>query len=248
MASPMLTVESLARRAAGSTLAAGDEAAEPRDPLGPHLRARGPDPVAVGRRAAADHRYPADHGRQAARASSSCSPTTTSPGSGFGIGFEHKRLPKALVDEAAQRGSAAVRGPLRDAVHRDHREGLRAARQRAVRGAAARRSQVHERLERLVLEERGLERDRCGAIAAAVGGAVADARRPRTASSPRDGCRRRARRPRRVDADPRRGRRPRARRRQPPSSPTPRRARRACRWRVPVLSAGGGARRAPGWW
>ena len=58
-------------------------------------------------------------------------------GLGFGTGFNHKSLPKALVDEAEKRGLPALRGALLGAVHRDHREGLRAPRQRAVRGAAA---------------------------------------------------------------------------------------------------------------
>ena len=59
-------------------------------------------------------------------------------GLGFGTGFNHKKLPKALVDEADEARLPALRGPLLDAVHRDHREGLRPPRQRAVRGAAAR--------------------------------------------------------------------------------------------------------------
>ena len=58
-------------------------------------------------------------------------------GLGFGTGFSHNKLPKALVDEARQARLPALRGPLLDAVHRDHREGLRPPRQRAVRGAAA---------------------------------------------------------------------------------------------------------------
>ena len=76
--------------------------------------------------------------RAAARRSCAGWSTTTSPGLGFGTGFEHDADP----DGARRRGRAArlpaVRGALRDAVHRDHREGVRATRQRAVRGAAAR--------------------------------------------------------------------------------------------------------------
>ena len=59
-------------------------------------------------------------------------------GLGFGTGFDHRKLPKALVDEAEQARLPALRGALLDAVHRPHREGVRAAGQRAVRGAAAR--------------------------------------------------------------------------------------------------------------
>ena len=49
-------------------------------------------------------------------------------GLGFGTGFAHKRLPAALLAEARRRSLPAVRGPLRAAVHRDHRARLRAAR------------------------------------------------------------------------------------------------------------------------
>ena len=58
-------------------------------------------------------------------------------GLGFGTGFNHEKLPKALVEEARETRLPALRGALLDPVHRDHREGLRPPRQRAVRGAAA---------------------------------------------------------------------------------------------------------------
>ena len=48
-------------------------------------------------------------------------------GLGFGTGFAHKRLPAALVTAARKRSLPAVRGPLRAAVHRDHRARVRAA-------------------------------------------------------------------------------------------------------------------------
>ena len=60
-------------------------------------------------------------------------------GLGFGIGFDHKRMPKAIRRRRRGPRAAAVRGPLRDAVHRDHRARRRPARQRAVRRARARR-------------------------------------------------------------------------------------------------------------
>ena len=58
-------------------------------------------------------------------------------GLGFGTGFNHSTLPKALVDEASKRDFPLFEVPYSTPVHRDHREGLRAARQRAVRGPAA---------------------------------------------------------------------------------------------------------------
>ncbi len=57
--------------------------------------------------------------------------------------LRHRLRPQADAegDPRRRRGARAspVRGPLRDAVHRDHRARLRAARQRAVRRARARR-------------------------------------------------------------------------------------------------------------
>ena len=59
-------------------------------------------------------------------------------GLGFGTGFDHAKLPKALVTEAEKARLPAVRGPLRDAVHRDHRGRLQPAGERAVRRALPR--------------------------------------------------------------------------------------------------------------
>ncbi len=59
-------------------------------------------------------------------------------GLGFGVGFGHDEIPDALVEEAQQAGLPGVRGALRPAVHRRDREGVRAAGERAVRGAPAR--------------------------------------------------------------------------------------------------------------
>ena len=59
-------------------------------------------------------------------------------GLGFGTGFEHDTVPEALLTAAAEVGLPGVRGPVRAAVHRPHREGLHPAGQRAVRGAPAR--------------------------------------------------------------------------------------------------------------
>ena len=82
---------------------------------------------------------PAARRRRSASASSSgCCPRTTSPASGFGTGFDHDTLPKALLEEAEAAGLPGVRGSLRAAVHRAHREGVHAPGERAVRRAAAR--------------------------------------------------------------------------------------------------------------
>ena len=108
------------------------------DPLGPHLRARGPDAVALRRRAPADHRDPAlDPGAPAPLRRPPCRARPGRP-----------RLRDRLHPPAAAEGDsrrvcgarpAPVRGALRDAVHRHHRARLRAAGQRGVRRAPARR-------------------------------------------------------------------------------------------------------------
>ena len=133
----MLTVHSLLDEL-GLELAAGEPGRGEPGSLGPHLRARGPDSLALGRRADADHRDPARQRRRAARLRRSCWSATTWRASASAPASATRKLPKALVDEAAQAGVPPLRGPLLDAVHRDHREGLLAPRQRAVRGAAAR--------------------------------------------------------------------------------------------------------------
>ena len=47
-------------------------------------------------------------------------------GLGFGTGFDHAKLPAADGRGGGGARLPAVRGALRDAVHRDHREGVRA--------------------------------------------------------------------------------------------------------------------------
>ena len=105
--------------------------------LGAHLRARGPDAVAVGRRAAADDRAWRSTTAESSAPTSRGWPTTASRASASASGFAHDAVPEALVEAARRAGLPAHRDPLRDAVHRRHREGVRAAGQRAVRGAAA---------------------------------------------------------------------------------------------------------------
>ena len=58
-------------------------------------------------------------------------------GLGFGVGFAHAEVPAGDVRGGRGARLPALRGALRGAVHRGHREGVLAPRQRAVRGAAA---------------------------------------------------------------------------------------------------------------
>ena len=89
-------------------------------------------------------------------------------GLGLGTGFEHKRLPKPLVDEGEKRGLPMFEVP--------YEMPFIAITERAFTSLVneqyavlERGAQVHERLERLVIEGRGLEAI-LGSIAAAVGG------------------------------------------------------------------------------
>src|SRR4051812_32681271 len=89
-------------------------------------------------------------------------------GLGLGTGFEHKRMPKAVVDEAQKRGMPLFEIPYEmpfiaiterafTALVNEHYAVLE------------RGSQVHERLERLVVEGRGLDA-MLGSLATAIGG------------------------------------------------------------------------------
>ena len=130
----MLTLRDLsATSTSGSSPASGPRA---RGPLGAHLRAARPDAVAVGRRAAAHHRAAARPTPSAARLRRRGWPGTGSPGSGSAPASPTTRCPRRCRGGRRAR-LPALRGPLRGAVHRGHREGVRAPRQRALRGAAA---------------------------------------------------------------------------------------------------------------
>jgi PucR family transcriptional regulator, purine catabolism regulatory protein len=91
-------------------------------------------------------------------------------GLGLGTGFEHKRMPKALVDEADKRGMPLFEVPyeMPFIAITERAFTLLVNEQYAVleRGA-----QVHERLERLVIEGRGLEAV-LGSLATAIGGSA----------------------------------------------------------------------------
>ena len=89
-------------------------------------------------------------------------------GLGLGTGFEHKRLPKALVDEAEKRGMPLFEVP--------YEMPFIAITERAFAtlvnehyAVLERGAQVHERLERLVIEGRGLDAI-LGSLATAIGG------------------------------------------------------------------------------
>ena len=171
----MLTVQSLVDEM-GLELAAGEGARRRAGSLGAHHRAAGPDAVAVGRRAAADHGHPARRATRASASSCACSSGRHLAGLGFGTGFDH--------DGAA---AGARRGGGRSSASRSSRCPTSCRSSRITEKAFARLVNeqyevlqrgiaIHKRLERLVLEERGLD-EVVRALAAAIGGAVAGARR-----------------------------------------------------------------------
>ena len=131
----MLTVASLVSDC-GLELRRGRGERRPAAALGPHLRARGSDPVALGRGAPADHRLQPRHPGQAARLRG------TARCERRGRPWLRRRLrPQAVARRRSWTRPAGrhapVRGAVRDAVHRDHRAGGGASRQRAVRRARA---------------------------------------------------------------------------------------------------------------
>jgi PucR family transcriptional regulator, purine catabolism regulatory protein len=92
-------------------------------------------------------------------------------GLGFGTGFNHKKLPKALVDEAEKRDfplfEVPYSTPFIAITEKAFARLVNEQYEVLQRGIA-----VQRRLERLVLEERGLE-EIAATIASAVGGTVA---------------------------------------------------------------------------
>lgn len=92
-------------------------------------------------------------------------------GLGLGTGFSHKKLPKAMVDEAAKRDfplfEVPYSTPFIAITEKAFARLVNEQYEVLQRGIA-----VQRRLERLVLEERGLE-EIVGAISSAVGGTVA---------------------------------------------------------------------------
>ena len=108
-------------------------------------------------------------------------------GLGLGTGFQHKRMPKALMDEADKRGMPLFEVPyeMPFIAITERAFALLVNEQYAIfeRGA-----QVHERLERLVIEGRGLKAV-LGSLASAIGGSaiVQDAGGPRACAPLRQG-------------------------------------------------------------
>ena len=155
----------------GLELAAGEDGADAPVRWVHISRAARPDALAVGRRAAADHRHPARHRRARSASSCGCLVGHHLAGLGFGTGFDH--------DAAARRRSSRRPSELGFPVFEVPYElPFIAITEKAFtrlvneqyevlqRGIA-----IHKRLERLVLEERGLD-EVVRALAAAIGGAV----------------------------------------------------------------------------
>ena len=166
----VLTVQSLLDEL-DLDLAAGDPGGRGAGALGPHLRAGGPDPVALGRRADADHRHPARAPRPSSAPSCGLLADHNLAGLGFGTGFNHEKLPKALVEEAKKRDfplfEVPYSTPFIAITEKAFARLVNEQYEVLQRGIA-----VQRRLERLVLEERGLE-EIVATIASAVGGTVA---------------------------------------------------------------------------
>jgi purine catabolism regulator len=92
-------------------------------------------------------------------------------GLGFGTGFDHEKLPEALVDEARSRDFPVFEVPYElpfIAITEKAFTRLVNEQYEVLQAGIA----IHKRLERLVLEERGLD-ELVRALAAAIGGATA---------------------------------------------------------------------------
>ena len=111
--------------------------------------------MALRRRAAADHRDPAESAARQREFVRRLAEHEVA-GLGLGTGFDHKRMPKALVDEADKRGLPLFEVPyeMPFIAITERAFALLVNEQYAV---LERGTQVHERLERLVIEGRGLE-------------------------------------------------------------------------------------------
>ena len=138
-------------------------------PLGAHLGAARPHAVALGRRAAAHHRDPARHAERQREFVRRLSGHHLA-GLGFGTGFDHAELPEA-TRSMRRDGSTSRCSRCRTSCRssRSPRAFARLVNEQyevLQRGIA-----IHKRLERLVLEERGLD-EVVRALAAATGGAV----------------------------------------------------------------------------
>ena len=108
----MLTVQSLLDEL-DLDLAAGERGRRGAGALGPHLRARGPDPVALRRRADADHRHPARQRRQAALLRPPARRAATSPGSASAPGSATTNCRKRWSRRPRNATSRSSRCPTR---------------------------------------------------------------------------------------------------------------------------------------
>src|SRR3954463_3014155 len=89
-------------------------------------------------------------------------------GLGLGTGFEHKHVPKALVDEASKRGIPLFEVPYEmPFIAITERAFARLVNEQYA--VLERGARVHEKLERLVVEGRGLDAV-VGSLASAAGG------------------------------------------------------------------------------
>jgi purine catabolism regulator len=92
-------------------------------------------------------------------------------GLGFGTGFDHKRLPKALVEAADQSGLPLFEVPYEmPFIAITERAATRLVNEQY--DLLARSAQIHERLERLVIEGRGLDEVLASTATAIAGTAV----------------------------------------------------------------------------
>ena len=118
-------------------------------------------------RAAADHGA-ATHEPAQQGSSCACSPTTHLAGLGFGVGFEHERIPPALVKQARELDFPLFEVPFEmpfiAITEKAFGQLVNEQYETLQRGVA-----LHKRLEQLVLEERGLE-EVTRALATAIGG------------------------------------------------------------------------------
>jgi purine catabolism regulator len=91
-------------------------------------------------------------------------------GLGLGVGFDHKKLPKALVEEARERDLPLFEVPYEmPFIAITERAAARLVNEQY--DVLERSTQVHERLERLVIEGRGLD-EVLASVAGAIGGAA----------------------------------------------------------------------------
>ena len=108
-------------------------------------------------------------------------------GLGFGTGFDHKRIPKAIVDAATERGLPLFEVPYEmPFIAITERAAARLVNEQF--DVLERGTQVHEKLERLVIEGGGLD-EIVASTASAIAGAslVQDASGRELARHPRDG-------------------------------------------------------------